>query len=154
MLVTLGNWGEVASQVCAKEARKQAFRERLPGLIGLVLTVLVSWLVPGSRALSKSPRLCPRTSICFMALRANLYCNGQIVGQPRKRKCRQMSEKCRKNVRKLSENCPEGLKTQFSDIYWTTFAYLVDALSNARPLQNSWMCCPQLPPQNVGALPV
>ena len=55
-------------------------------------------------------------------------CNGQIVGQPRKRKCRQnvrkMSTKCPKNVKK----CPEGLKTQFSDIFWTIFAYLVDAL--------------------------
>ena len=44
-----------------------------------------------------------------------------------------MSEKCPKN-------CPKGLKPQFSDIFWTIFAYLVDALvlvtlSNARPLQ-------------------
>ena len=26
----------------------------------------------------------------------------------------------------MSKNCPEGLKTQFSDIFWTIFAYLVD----------------------------
>ena len=55
-------------------------------------------------------------------------CNGQIVGQPRKRKVDKMSEKCRKNVRKMSKNCPEGLKTQFSDIFRTIFfAYLLDA---------------------------
>ena len=47
-----------------------------------------------------------------------IVCNGQIVGQPRKRECRQ-------NVRKMSKKCPEkyptivpqGLKTQFSDIF-------------------------------------
>ena len=55
-------------------------------------------------------------------------CSGQIIGQSRKRECRQ-------NVRKMSKNCPKnvqklsgGLKTQFSDIFWTIFAYLVDAL--------------------------
>ena len=40
-----------------------------------------------------------------------LVCNGQIVGQPRKRECRQ-------NVRKMSKKCPEGLKTQFLDVLW------------------------------------
>ena len=34
-----------------------------------------------------------------------------------------MSEKCQK----MSENCPEGLKTQFWDIFWIIFAYLVEA---------------------------
>ena len=38
-----------------------------------------------------------------------------------------MSEKYPKNVRKMSKNCLEGLKTQFSDIFWTIFAYSVDA---------------------------
>ena len=46
-------------------------------------------------------------------------CNGQIVGQPRKRECRQNVQKCRKNVRKMSKNCPEGLQPQFSDIFRT-----------------------------------
>ena len=63
-------------------------------------------------------------------------CNGQIVGQPRKRECRQNVRKCRKNVRKMSKNCPEGLKTQFSDIFRTFFAYLVDAFV--------WRPCPML----------
>ena len=58
--------------------------------------------------------------------RAN-FCNGQIVGQPRKWECRQNVRKMSKNVRKMSKNCPEGLKTQLSDIFWTIFAYLVDA---------------------------
>ena len=36
--------------------------------------------------------------------------------------------KCPKNVRKnVRKNCLEGPKTQFSDIFWTIFAYLVDA---------------------------
>ena len=47
-----------------------------------------------------------------------------------------MSTKCPKNVGKMSKNCPEGLKTQFSDIFWTIFAYLVDAFVG-RPVQCS-----------------
>ena len=44
------------------------FRERVPGLIQLVLTVLIRVLpAPGSRASSRSVRLCSRSSICFMA---------------------------------------------------------------------------------------
>ena len=45
-----------------------------------------------------------------------------------------MPEKCRINVRKMSKNCPKGLKTQFSDIFWTIFAHLVDTfvLGNGR----------------------
>ena len=62
--------------------------------------------------------------------------NGQIVGQPRKRECRQNVRKMLRNVRKMSENCPEGLKTQFSDIFGTIFAYLVDAFVG-RPVQCS-----------------
>ena len=36
----------------------------------------------------------------------------------------------------MSKNCPEGLKTQFSDIFWTIFAYLVDAFVG-QPVQCS-----------------
>ena len=55
-------------------------------------------------------------------------CNGQIVGQPRKRECRQNVRKMSKKMsEKCPKNCPEGLNTQFSDIFWTIFAYLVDA---------------------------
>ena len=36
-----------------------------------------------------------------------LGCNGQSVGQPRKRECRQNA---RRMPKKMSENCPEGLK--------------------------------------------
>ena len=59
-------------------------------------------------------------------------CNGQIVGQPRKRECRQnvrkMFKNCLKNHNCLKnvQNCLEGLETQFSDIFLTIFAYLVD----------------------------
>ena len=35
--------------------------------------------------------------------------------------------KFRKKIRKISDICLEGLKTQFSDIFWTIFAYSVDA---------------------------
>ena len=61
---------------------------------------------------------------------------GKSLDSPEKRnvgkmleKCRQMSEKCRKN-------CPERLKTQFSDVFWTIFAYLV-VLLFGDPLQCS-----------------
>ena len=53
---------------------------------------------------------------------------GKSLDSPEKGNVDKMSEKYRKNVRKMSENCPEGLKTQFSDIFWTIFAFLVDAL--------------------------
>ena len=43
-----------------------------------------------------------------------------------------MSEK----IPKMSKNCPEELETQFSDIFWTIFAYLVDYFS--------WWPCPML----------
>ena len=56
-----------------------------------------------------------------------LYCNGQIVGQPKKRECRQNVRKMSKKCLKMAKNCPEGLKTQYSDMFWTIFAYLVDA---------------------------
>ena len=52
---------------------------------------------------------------------------GKSLDSPENGNVDKMSEKCRKNVRKMSKNCPEGLKTQFSDIFWTIFAYLVDA---------------------------
>ena len=45
-----------------------------------------------------------------------------------------MSEKCPKN-------CPEGPKTQFSGIFWTIFAYLVDAFV--------WWPCPMLARYNL-----
>ena len=38
------------------------------------------------------------------------------------------------NVRKMSKNCLEGLKTQFSDCFWTIFAYFVGAFV--------WWPCP------------
>ena len=57
-----------------------------------------------------------------------LPCNGQIVGQPRKRNVDKMSEKCRKKkVRKTSKTCPEELKTQFSDFFCIFLAHLVGA---------------------------
>ena len=57
----------------------------------------------------------------IMILTQKTCCNGQIVGQPRKRECRQ-------NVRKMSKNCPEGLKnTVLLGHFLTIFAYLVDA---------------------------
>ena len=52
---------------------------------------------------------------------------GKSLDSPKKENVDKMSEKCRKSVRNMSKNCPEGLKTQFSDIFWTIFAYLVDA---------------------------
>ena len=52
---------------------------------------------------------------------------GKSLDSPENGNVDKMSEKCRKNVRKMSKNCPEGLKTQFPDIFWTFFAYLVDA---------------------------
>ena len=51
-------------------------------------------------------------------------CNGQIVGQPRKRECRQNVRKRRKNVRTLSESAESTIFRHFR----TIFAYLVDAL--------------------------
>ena len=61
-----------------------------------------------------------------------LGCNGQIVGQPRKGECRQNVRKMsRKNLQKLSE----GLRAQFSDIFWTILAYLVNASLRAQRLQ-------------------
>ena len=41
-------------------------------------------------------------------------CNGQIVGQARKWECRQ---NVRKNVEKMSKNCPEGLKHNFRTFF-------------------------------------
>ena len=52
---------------------------------------------------------------------------GKSLDSPEKGNVDKMSEKCRKNVRNMSKNCPEGPTTQFSDIFWTIFAYLVDA---------------------------
>ena len=49
-----------------------------------------------------------------------------------------MSEKMSKNVEKMSKNCPERLKTQILDIFWTIFAYLVHAFV--------WWPCPMLLP--------
>ena len=53
---------------------------------------------------------------------------GKWLDSPVKGNVDKMSEKCRKNVREISKNCPEALRTQFSDIFWTFFAYLVGAL--------------------------
>ena len=61
------------------------------------------------------------------AMKASIV-TGKSLDSPEKGNVDKMSEKCRKNVRKMSRNCPEGLKTQFSDIFWTIFVYLVDAL--------------------------
>ena len=52
---------------------------------------------------------------------------GKSLDSPENGNVDKMPEKCRKNVRKISKTCPEGLKTQFSNIFWTIFAYLVDA---------------------------
>ena len=47
---------------------------------------------------------------------------GKALDSPAKGNVDKMSEKCRKNVRKISKNCPEGRKHNFSDIFWTIFA--------------------------------
>ena len=52
---------------------------------------------------------------------------GKSLDSPENGNVDKMSEKCPKIVRKMSPNCPDGLKTQFLDIFWTIFAYLVDA---------------------------
>ena len=61
---------------------------------------------------------------------------GKPLDSPEKGIVDKMSEKCRKNVRKMSENCPEGLQRQFSDIFWTIIAHLVGAYV--------WWPCPML----------
>ena len=52
-----------------------------------------------------------------------------------------ISKKCLKNVQKLSR----GLKTQFLDIFWTIFAYLVDAFV--------WWSCPMHARHNLSQKP-
>ena len=52
---------------------------------------------------------------------------GKSLDSPEKGNVDKMSEKCRKIFRKMSKNCLEGLKTQFSDIFGAICAYLVDA---------------------------
>ena len=42
---------------------------------------------------------------------------GKALDSPDKGNADKMFEKCRKNVQKISKNCLEGLKTQFSDIF-------------------------------------
>ena len=66
----------------------------------------------------------------FAALLARFYLiiTGKSLDSPDKGNVDRMSEKCRKIVRKISKNCREGLRAQFSSIFWTFFAYLVDAL--------------------------
>ena len=58
---------------------------------------------------------------------------GKSLDSPEKGNVDKMSEKCRKN-------CPEGPKTQFSDIFWTIClfgrCFCLVTLSNARPLQD------------------
>ena len=61
---------------------------------------------------------------------------GKSLDSPEDRNADKMSKKYRKNVRKMPKNCPEGPKTQVSDIFWTIFAYLVDAFL--------WWPCPML----------
>ena len=56
----------------------------------------------------------PRLSTC-------LTCNGQIVGQPPKKECRQKVPKMSKKCPKMFKYCPEGLKTQFSDMFLDKF---------------------------------
>ena len=58
---------------------------------------------------------------------------GKSLDSPEKGNVDKKSEKCRQNVRKMSKNCPEELKTQLKDIFWQYFAYLVDAFV-------SWPC--------------
>ena len=71
-------------------------------------------------------------------------CNGQIVGQPRQRECRQNVWEMSKNVRNMSHKLSGGgwshnfrtIFGQFSDNFWTIFAYLVDVFV--------WWACPML----------
>ena len=69
------------------------------------------------RSLSTSPNSsepslqCPSPSLV----------KGKSLDSPEKGNVDKMSKKCRKNFRKMSKNCPEGLKTQISDIFWTIF---------------------------------
>ena len=73
-------------------------------------------------------------STFFGLLRSGVV-TGKSLDSPGKGNVDEMSETCT-----ISKDCPEGLRTQFLDIFWTIFAYLVaafclEALSNARPLQ-------------------
>ena len=76
-------------------------------------------------------------------------CNGQSVGQPRKRECRQnvrkLSNQCLKNVQKLSRGAANTIFRLFLDSFclFGRCFHLV-TLSNARPLQLFWV--PQLSP--------
>ena len=45
-------------------------------------------------------------------------CNGQIIGQPRKRECRQ---NVRKNVERVSEKCPKIVRRGRKRNFWTFF---------------------------------
>ena len=67
---------------------------------------------------------------------ATTVVTGKSLDSPEKGNVDKMSEKCQRNVRKMSKNCPEpeGLKTQFSDILGTMFVYLVDVFV--------WRPCP------------
>ena len=82
------------------------------------------------------------------------YCNGQVVGQPRKRECRQMSEKCRKNVRNIVQmGAVNTIFGHFLDkfcLFGRCFCLVT--LSNARPLQPQYLwhglrnCCHEIFP--------
>ena len=61
---------------------------------------------------------------------------GKSLDSPDKGNIDKMPEKRRKIVRKMSKNYPEGLKTQFTDIFLAIFAHLVGAFV--------WWPCPIL----------
>ena len=69
---------------------------------------------------------------------------GKSLDSPENGNVDEMSEKCRKNVRKMSKNCPEGPKTQFRTFFWTIFAHLVDAFV--------WWPCPMHARYNIRTL--
>ena len=65
---------------------------------------------------------------------------GKSLDSPEKGNVDKMSEKCRKNVRKMSKNCPEALQTQFCGHFLDIFClfgrcFCLVTLSNARPLR-------------------
>ena len=53
-----------------------------------------------------------------------MVATGKSLDSPAKGNVDKMPEK---RPKKLSRNCPEGPRTQFSDIFWTMIAHFVDA---------------------------
>ena len=119
-------------RVCASAmARHDQAPESIAYLFHDVVITLFGW-TEGSGVHNLSPIAFGDDSALalhqYLCNSLSYYCNGQIVGQPRNGNVDKHVRKCRTNVRKMStKDCPEGLKHTISDIFWTIFAYLVDA---------------------------